>query len=130
MSRACPALWKPGVMHTAHLYGYAAHRFHGVARQLLIDVVDVLGELCGDLKGVRLVCDGCQDVQLQRLDVAGLILAAVERGVYLRTYMSPESMSWKNHPFIKGAFMLCFTSRACISGCTCRRTSFQCMQTP
>jgi hypothetical protein len=77
-----PAGWAEG--RRACLYGDAPHCLDSVARQLLIYVIDVLSELRGNLKGVGLVRNGRQDVQLQGLDVAGLILPAVECCVYLQ----------------------------------------------
>ena len=68
----------------ACLYGNASHCLDSVTRQLLIYVIDVLSELRGNLKSVGLIRNGRQDVQLQRLDVAGLILPAVECRVYLQ----------------------------------------------
>ena len=68
-----------------HLYSYSPHGLDSVPRQLLVNVIDILGELGGNVECVRLVGYGCQDVQLQGLNVAGLILPAVECGVDLRT---------------------------------------------
>ena len=52
--------------------------------QLLIDVIDILRQLCGNIIGIGLISNGSQDVQLQVLDVGRLVDAAVEGGVNLQ----------------------------------------------
>lgn len=66
-----------------YLQGNLANCSDGLPSQFLINVVHILCQLSGDVVGVGLVGNGSQDVQLQELDVGGLIDAAVEGGVYL-----------------------------------------------
>ena len=68
----------------AHLDGNAADGAHGLARKLLVDVIDVFGQLRGDLVRIGLVRNCRQDLQLQALDVAGLVRAAEECRVDLQ----------------------------------------------
>ena len=62
-----PCAWKGAhAAARAHLDGDAADGPDGLARELLVGVVDVFGELRRDLVRVGLVRDGRQDLQLER----------------------------------------------------------------
>ena len=61
-----------------------AHSANGFPSQLLVNVIHVLCQLCGNVIGIGLISYGSEDVQLQMLDVGRLIDAAVESCVDLK----------------------------------------------
>ena len=68
-----------------HLQSNLAHCSDSFSGQLLINVIDILCQLCGDVICIGFISYGSQNVQLQELDVGWLIDAAIEGGVYLHS---------------------------------------------
>ena len=71
-----------------YLQGDAANRLDSVSCQVGVNVIDILCQLGGNLIGIGLICNGRQDLQLQLLDVGGLVHPAEEGCVYLQTHIA------------------------------------------